>query len=76
MQQKSLTIRPACVQKYCFAISPSAFEVSTPWQVLWAGRTAGVFQCISVDVMQFKFHNFMSSVDVMQFAFHTFSAVN
>jgi len=43
MQQKSLTIRPACVQKYGFAISPSAFAVSTLWQVRWAGRTAGVF---------------------------------
>jgi len=43
MQQKSLTIRPACVQKYGFAISPSAFAVSTPLQVRWAGRTASVF---------------------------------
>jgi len=60
MQQKSLTIRPACVQKYGFAISPSAFAVSTPWQERWAGRTAGVL---------------VPSVDVMQFAFHTFSAV-
>ena len=37
MQQKSLTIRHACVQKYGFAISPSGFAVSTPWQVRWQG---------------------------------------
>jgi len=43
MQQKSLTVRAAYVQKYGFAISPSDFAVSTPWQVRWAGRTAGVF---------------------------------
>jgi len=43
MRQKSLTIRSACVQKYGFVISPSAFAVSTPWQVRWAGRTAGEF---------------------------------
>jgi len=35
MHQQSLTIRPACVQKYGFAISPSAFAVSALWQVLW-----------------------------------------
>jgi len=46
MQQKSLAVRPACLQKYGFAISPSAFAVSTPWQVHWAGRTAGVFSDI------------------------------
>jgi len=43
MKQKSLTVRPACVQKYGFAISPSAFSVWTPWQVNWAGRTPDVF---------------------------------
>jgi len=37
-----VTVRPACVQKYGFAISPSAFAVSTLWQVRWAGRTSGV----------------------------------
>jgi len=33
MEQKSLIMRPACVQKYGFAILPSVFAVSTPWPV-------------------------------------------
>jgi len=39
-------MRPACVQKYDFAISPSAFAVSTPWQVRWAGRQLTCFSDI------------------------------
>jgi len=50
MHQQSLTIRPARVQKCGFAISPSAFAVSTPWQVRWVGRMLGVL-ATSFDVM-------------------------
>jgi hypothetical protein len=43
MQQKSLIMRPACVEKYGFGSSTSAFAVSTPWQVSQMGWTLGIF---------------------------------
>jgi len=39
MQQKSLIMSPACVEKYGFGSSTSAFAVSYPWQV---GRKLGI----------------------------------
>jgi len=38
MQQRSLTMSPACVEKCGFGSSTSAFAISTPWQVGPVGR--------------------------------------
>jgi hypothetical protein len=39
---ESPTIKPACMQKYGFACPPSAFAVSTLWQLRWARRTPDI----------------------------------
>jgi hypothetical protein len=36
--------RPACMQNYGFASSPSACVVSTKFQVHWVGKTPGEFK--------------------------------
>jgi hypothetical protein len=37
-----VTMSPACVEKYGFGISTSAFAVSAPWQVGPVGRKLGI----------------------------------
>jgi hypothetical protein len=51
MIPKSLTIRPACIQKYCSASSPSAFAVSTPLASAWEGEDTWHLLATSLDVM-------------------------
>ena len=46
MQQKSHTVRPACVQKYGFVISPSAFQFQLRGKCVGQGGQLACFSDI------------------------------